>query len=63
MNNNGWNIQTVSGYLVSGIGLMLALSGTVDLTVLGGNTLLAYMWIPGFILIILGFLIIVDGSN
>lgn len=46
-----------------GIGLMLVMSGLVDLTVLGNNTILSYMWVPGFILLACGFWVVINRSN
>ena len=61
--NDNWDEVTVAGLITMGIGLMLALSGLVDLTVLENNTLLSYMWIPGFILIVCGFWVIINRSD
>jgi hypothetical protein len=61
--NNNWNSGSLAGLITMGIGLMLALSGLVDLTVLENNTLLSYMWIPGFILMVCGFWIVLNRSD
>jgi len=61
--NNNWNSGSLAGLITMGIGLMLALSGLVDLTVLENNTLLSYMWIPGFILMVCGFWIVINRSD
>ena len=58
--NDNWNSESLAGLIIMGIGLMLALSGLVDLTVLENNTLLSYMWIPGFILMICGFWVVIS---
>jgi len=58
-----WNTETVLGYIIFGIGIMLTISGLVDKTVLGNSTLLSYMWVPGFVLIVSGFFLMVNGSD
>ena len=61
--NDNCNSETLAGLITMGIGLMLVMSGLVDLTVLGNNTILSYMWVPGFILLACGFWVVINRSN
>ena len=61
--NDNWNSGTLAGLITMGIGFMQIMSGLVDKTVLGNNTVLSYMWVPGFILLACGFWVVINRSN